>query len=140
VECQDFDTFTATVHRRGLLRAARALLGLALLPAADATAQLVILCDRKKRGRRCRRDADCCSGRCQRKRSRKRGTCLCSQWRQPCSETSDCCDPEPGELGDLVCSTHDDVPDLVCCGSIEYPCQTNADCCSGLECTGNLCG
>ena len=47
---------------------------------------------------RCKRNGQCCSGRC-RKRRGKKGRCRCSTQGKRCLETRDCCDGE----GELVC-------------------------------------
>ena len=49
--------------------------------------------------RRCKRDAQCCSGRCRKRRGKKKGRCRCSPRSARCLETRDCCDDE----AELVC-------------------------------------
>ena len=134
-----FDAFTETLGRRGLLRAAITLVGSTLLPAADASAQ-ALTCDLKQKGERCRNGDACCSGRCKKRNNWKRGRCRCGKLRTPCFDNFDCCGASPAEPGSIVCSTHDDFAEIVCCVSITGPCQTSADCCSDLECNGNACG
>ncbi len=48
---------------------------------------------------RCKRDGQCCSGRCRKRRGKKKGRCRCSTQGKRCLETRDCCDGE----GELVC-------------------------------------
>ncbi len=48
---------------------------------------------------RCKRNGQCCSGRCRTRRGKKKGRCRCSTQGKRCLDTRDCCDGED----DLVC-------------------------------------
>lgn len=48
---------------------------------------------------RCKRDTQCCSGRCRQRRGKKKGRCRCSTQGNRCLVTRDCCDGED----DLFC-------------------------------------
>jgi hypothetical protein len=132
-----FDAITRIIGRRGLLRAAVALSGLALASTPDAAAKLVAY--GKQIGDRCERDNECCSRRCRRRNNRRTGRCRCSKLRKPCFDNFDCCGGT-GVSGGVVCSQPSSGSSkIVCCVSINGPCETTADCCSDLECRGNTC-
>jgi hypothetical protein len=57
---------------------------------------------------RCKQDGHCCSGRCRKRRGKKKGRCRCSTKDKRCLETRDCCD---GEL-ELVCDEGFCVPEV----------------------------
>jgi hypothetical protein len=65
-----------------------AILGRAL-PASAGQATVVSPC-RGKRAK-CRRGGQCCSGRCRKRKSTKKGTCRCSGYLKPCKKSGDCC-------------------------------------------------
>jgi hypothetical protein len=48
---------------------------------------------------RCKRDGQCCSGRCRKRRGKKKGRCRCSTQGKRCLVTGDCCNGE----AELVC-------------------------------------
>jgi hypothetical protein len=132
-----FDAFTQVIGRRGLLRAAVGLSGVALTSTSNAAAAA---CDKLQTGDRCERDNECCSGRCQRGNNRRTGRCRCSKLRKPCFDNSDCCGVTTGTSGSVVCSQPSgSASKIVCCVSVTGPCATTADCCSDLTCITGKC-
>lgn len=126
MDTQRFDAVARAIGRRGFVFAA--LTGsLPVLSAATATAQ-ADFCTRKSPDERCRRNGDCCSGRCR-----------CSQLRKPCFENFGCCGDITGLQGSIVCSDHPGFSQIVCCVSNTGPCQSTADCCSDLVCFEGEC-
>lgn len=56
------------------------------------------------RGKRstCRRNGQCCSGRCRKRQGKSKGRCRCSRYLQPCRKNRDCC---PLDGAPLVCAS-----------------------------------
>jgi hypothetical protein len=127
-----FDVVAQMVGRRGLFRSTLALVGFGFLPtrAAAATA-----CDLQQKGESCQRGTECCSGRCNRDKTR----CRCSALRKPCFENSDCCGDITGLAGSIVCSDKNGFSEIVCCVSESGKCGSSADCCSEFRCRHNKC-
>ncbi len=138
MDTQRFDAVARAIGRRGFVFAA--LTGsLPVLSAATATAQ-ADFCTKKGPDERCRRNGDCCSGRCRIKKGKRKGRCRCSQLRKPCFDNFDCCGDITGLQGSIVCSDHPGFSQIVCCVSNTGPCQSTADCCStGGECIDGTC-
>ena len=137
MEDRRFDAVARTIGRRGVLGAA--LVGPPLLLAVTAATAQADFCTKKKPEERCRRNRDCCSGRCKIKRNKRKGRCRCSQLRKPCFENFDCCGDITGLSGSIVCSDHPDFEQIVCCVSTTGSCQSTADCCSSLACFEGEC-
>jgi hypothetical protein len=94
-------------------------------------------------GKQCAEHSDCCSLECKKtkgkkkkngKRKKGKKTCrgnglvllACVGNGGDCSGAGECC-------GSLIC----DPPQLKCCGPLDFPCSSNADCCDDY---GAVCG
>jgi hypothetical protein len=104
-----FDTLTRAIGRRGVLAGA---LGLAAGGPAVADPLLAgkspAACPKRGTGVRCRQHGQCCSGRCLRKKGKRRGRCRCSRLLQPCAVNADCCGHREGIPGTPICQDHPD--------------------------------
>ena len=83
MDARTFDLLTRCLGRRGALRAVLGLMGLggALAVADDAAAGPTIeFCEAKTKGERCRRGRQCCSGRCKRKKGKKKAGAAAARW------------------------------------------------------------
>lgn len=123
-------------RRRGLQGAAVGLVGSVLLM-ADARAQTTA-CGRQE-GERCRRGGDCCSGRCQRKKGKKKGRCACGNLQKTCFDTFDCRARRNGANDLAVCSDKNGFANIVCRVAFSGSCQSDAACCSELVYEGEVC-
>lgn len=132
-----FDAFVRTIGRRAFL--ASALAGSPLLRSKGVATAQADACAKRSPDERCRRNGDCCSGRCRIKKNKRKGRCRCSALRKPCFDNFDCCGDITGLSGSIVCSDHPGFDQIVCCVSLTGPCQSPADCCSGLDCFEGEC-
>jgi hypothetical protein len=138
MDARRFDTVAATIARRGLLGAA---LGMSNVLALRTDGRAgPVACLKKQPDERCRRNSECCSGRCRIKKNRTRGRCRCSQLLKPCFENQDWCGDITGLSGSIVCSDKNGFDHIVCCVSNTGPCQSDNDCCSELTCNAGECG
>jgi hypothetical protein len=104
-----FDWLTRALGRRGLLASALALaaggpVGSDPLLAGKSPAA----CPKRGAGTRCRKNGQCCSGHCQRKKGKRKGKCRCSRLQQPCAVNADCCGHREGVPGTTICQDHPD--------------------------------
>ena len=91
-----FDLLSRTLGRRGATSLLLGLAGRATLLTNEELVRagpVIDLCELKTRGGHCRRDRQCCSDDCKRKRGKKRGKCRCSPLGAPCAILADCCPP-----------------------------------------------
>src|SRR5688572_10032076 len=100
MDAPQFDALAQGMARRGVLRAVLVATGVGAFTAATPTAHAgpseVGFCTEKPKGGRCRRNGQCCSGDCKRKRKKKgkrKGKCRCSPLQARCSSGADCCPP-----------------------------------------------
>ena len=131
---QSFDRLAVAVDRirdRSTRRGAlRALLGGSLAAAVAVLAPAATDAACTSLGFRCRRNGDCCSGRC------ASNTCIpntgggCRSTGFGCGNDSDCCS---GNCERSIC-----VSGGGSCNSLGFGCRLNGDCCSG-RCSGNIC-
>jgi hypothetical protein len=137
-----FDLLSRTLGRRGAATALFGLAGLAPLLADKKTVRagpIIDLCDLKPKGGRCRRDRQCCSHDCKRKKGKARGKCRCSPLGAACTSLADCC-PPPFVSADVpTCSVGGASSDAICCMPEGAACQNSEDCCGGSACSGGLC-
>ena len=98
--------FDAVVAALARARTRRAMIGpLASAVAARATfATVHVAAGQQCRGKRstCRRNGQCCSGRCRRRKGTSKGRCRCSRYLEPCRKGRDCC---PLDGAPLVCAS-----------------------------------
>jgi hypothetical protein len=137
------DALARAVGRRGAVGALLALLGgggLALLLDADpAVLAGSGTCGKKRKGRRCRRNKQCCSGRCKRKKNKKRGRCRCSQIGARCSAPSDCCPPAFVNALLPACEASLGAQTTVCCMPPLAACVSDTHCCGIATCENDHC-
>jgi hypothetical protein len=99
-----FDRLTRAIGRRGLLAGAFALAAGSLPPPDPVFAgKTPTGCPKRGVGARCRKDGQCCSGRCAKKQGKRRGKCRCSRLGRPCAENRDCCGHQEDGLGGPIC-------------------------------------
>jgi hypothetical protein len=132
-----FDRVTRVVGRRGILRTLLGIAGFAATsPAIRVAAGPAALefCHESATGERCRKDGQCCSHDCKRKRHKQKGACRCSPIGKPCGDDVDCCGHDPQDSSSPRCAAKFDDPTVaVCCRGILGPCAKDAECCGGPD-------
>jgi hypothetical protein len=134
-----FDALTRTLGRRGLLQMLLGAAGVAGLDPEDADAAPFEFCDKKPKGRPCRRKRQCCSHDCKRKKGKKQGKCACSPLRAPCTSSDDCCPPDEQNALLPTCGLQGSSSRTVCCMPGGGVCDSPADCCGTTDCTNGHC-
>lgn len=111
---------------KGLAGGAAALLTLAKVELGIAQdADVVIENNCKGSDAKCRKDKECCSKQCKKKRRGRQGRCVCASVDQGCKRDQGCCS---GRCNGTQCE----------CGGKSDPCRKNGDCCSNI-CTNQKC-
>jgi hypothetical protein len=132
-----FDALTRGIERRGLLGALLLAAGwggfATFAPGAQAGGGF---CPEKPKGGRCRNDGQCCSGRCKKKKGKRKGKCLCSPLQVRCSSSNDCCPPKMLNAVDPSCDLRGDALERTCCMGSQGHCSEDADCCGIAGCVG----
>ena len=133
-----FDALARGIERRGLLRTALLAAGLGRLatvtPSAHAGPIIDGFCEEKPKGGRCRRGGQCCSGRCKKKKNKRKGKCQCSPLQARCSSGDDCCPPAVVNALLPECLFRSDDQQRTCCMEAPGHCSEDADCCGNAEC------
>lgn len=84
---------------------------------------------------RCKRNRQCCTGFCKKKRGKKYNRCRCRREGQSCTENRNCC---PRQTGRTCIEGTCQLTEL--CIPLEGACSVEGDpCCDGLDCIDNLC-
>lgn len=135
---------TNSISRRQVLKTLAASLLLGMLPAFGSGHAEAQVCTEV--GSRCRRNSECCSGICGRKRRR----CKCKNSGQSCSEPRNCCsenccngrccnDKQTCENGQCVCDEIYEQCGSACCNPLTEECR-NGVCCTpcGSACCNSL--
>jgi hypothetical protein len=131
---------TALLTRRTTLATALgAWLGRTAFTAAPVSAGMVEFpCLEKGAGERCKRSGQCCSGRCRKRRSKRKGRCQCSRLTKPCGHDTDCCGHVAGDNDTPICSA--ELATAVCCIALGGDCLDTSHCCGDLRCNpANFC-
>jgi hypothetical protein len=102
-----------------LLTLARAELGLA------QSADVALEANCKGNNAKCQKNKDCCSKKCQKKRRKRQGKCVCAGAGQGCKRDQGCCS---GKCNGTQCV----------CGDKGDICRNNGDCCSN-NCSNGKC-
>ncbi|MGH2617660.1 MAG: hypothetical protein ACRDJC_20700 [Thermomicrobiales bacterium] len=135
-----FDLLTRAIGRRGLLASALALASNGHTPLPPALAGGGPTgCAKRGAGTRCRKNGQCCSGRCKKKKGKRKGKCRCSELRKPCRENTECCGHSDSDLDSPRCDSKAGVQTLICCIGPLGPCTSSADCCLEGECVEGSC-
>jgi hypothetical protein len=135
------DALARTVGRRGAVATLLALLGGGLVSLLDADSAVLAgggICGKKRKGARCRRNTQCCSGRCKRKKNKKRGRCRCSRIGAACSAASDCCPPAFVNAILPACEGPGSQT-TVCCMPPGAACVSDTHCCGIATCENDHC-
>ena len=142
------DRRSATMQFAGAAAAVVALAQAELGFAQDSAVDLERNCT--VNGNRCRRDNQCCSFRCRKRRRQSRGKCQCAGAGARCQRDNGCCSGvcrsgkcDCGDRGDF-CNNDSDCCSRRCesgscrCGRRGDRCNNNRGCCSE-SCSGGFC-
>ena len=130
-----FDRFTIMTGRRGVVAALSALPALAMSFEWGSAGPPGLFCGEQAKGERCRKNGQCCSGRCKRKKHKRNGTCRCSALGARCGANTDCCGHEMGTNTTPLCSVKSLGASARCCFDVAgAPCQKDEDCCGERFC------
>jgi hypothetical protein len=135
-----FDAVTRLVGRRGIVRG---LLGFAALAGATVIlphpATALTFCIDRPKNAPCKKNGQCCSGRCKKRKGRRKGKCRCGGFQAECSVDTDCCGHDPSDSHSPECSFNGASTVAVCCSPLNAPCGGWDDCCGDGFCLGGLC-
>ena len=143
MQSRRFDALATLIGRRGVLASLLGMAGIGgALAMASAPAAAASFCIERPTGGTCKKNGQCCSNDCKKKKGHKRGRCRCSGLRAGCSTDTDCCGFDPADETSPFCGFTGGNPNAaVCCASTGGTCTTRTDCCNdGLEdCVQGVC-
>ena len=137
-----FDALSRLVGRRGILRG---LLGIAGIGSAASyspqRAAALAFCTERPKNAKCKKNGQCCSNDCKKKKGKKKGKCRCSELLEHCSEASDCCGHDESDTTSPECNfISGGSVTAVCCVPTGGACGSPDDCCnSTAACFEGLC-
>jgi hypothetical protein len=135
-----FDAMTRQVGRRGVVRGLLGIVSLGgVLPWASEPVAALAFCTERRENAPCKKNGQCCSGKCKKRKGKKKGKCRCGGLQAHCANDTDCCGQSASVATSPQCDFNGVSIIAVCCAPNLGECETTDDCCGTASCSDGLC-
>lgn len=135
-----FDRLTHLVGRRGVVRGLLGLVGLGgVLSLAPDPVAALSFCTERRKDAPCKKHGQCCSGKCKKRKGKRKGKCRCGGLQAHCAADTDCCGQSASDATSPQCDFNGVSIIAVCCAPVLGACAATDDCCGAASCSDGLC-